>query len=94
MNALVNSQEEALVRFRRNWPDCPVRFARYTGQESREKKQAVLDDPPHVLLTNYVMLEYLLLRPHERALVQQATRELRWVVMDELHVYRGRQGAD
>ncbi len=40
------------------------------------------------------MLEYLLLRPHERALVQQATRELRFLVMDELHVYRGRQGAD
>src|SRR6185437_7305333 len=27
-------------------------------------------------------------------LVEQATRDLRFLVMDELHVYRGRQGAD
>lgn len=40
------------------------------------------------------MLEYILIRPHERTLVQQATKELRFLAMDELHVYRGRQGAD
>lgn len=95
MNALINSQLGALNRFReRNWPDCPVRFARYTGQESNEAREAILNDPPHILLTNYVMLEYMLVRPHERTLVAQATRELQFLVMDELHVYRGRQGAD
>ena len=40
------------------------------------------------------MLEYMLLRPHERALVQIATRDLRALVVDELYFYRGRQGAD
>lgn len=40
------------------------------------------------------MLEYILLRPSERALLQTATRDLRSLVMDELHFYRGRQGAD
>ncbi|MBI3969732.1 MAG: DEAD/DEAH box helicase [Chloroflexi bacterium] len=94
MNALTNSQQEALERFQKQWPQCPVRFAKYTGQERGEARQAILDDPPHILLTNYVMLEYMLIRPHERALVRQATRELRFLVMDELHVYRGRQGAD
>ncbi len=95
MNALVNSQFEALTRFReRNWPDCPLRFARYTGQERGEGRNQILRDPPHVLLTNYVMLEYMLIRPQERTLLQLATRELRFLVLDELHVYRGRQGAD
>jgi ATP-dependent helicase YprA (DUF1998 family) len=95
MNALTNSQIVALGEFRnRNWPDCPVRFARYTGQEKREDREAILNDPPHLLLTNYVMLEYLLIRPHERTLLQQATRDLRFLALDELHVYRGRQGAD
>ena len=95
MNALINSQLQALETFqRRNWPGCPLRFARYTGQDSEERKREILENPPHILLTNYVMLEYLLIRPHERALVQQATRDLRFLVMDELHVYRGRQGAD
>lgn len=95
MNALINSQIEALESFRkRNWPDCPLRFARYTGQERQEARQVILANPPHILLTNYVMLEYLLIRPDERSLVEQATGDLQFLVMDELHVYRGRQGAD
>jgi len=95
MNALINSQLEALERYREeNWPDCPVRIKRYTGQERKAEHNAIIANPPHILLTNYVMLEYMLIRPDERPLVQQATQELRFLVMDELHVYRGRQGAD
>ncbi len=95
MNALTNSQLTALERFReQHWRDCPVRFARYTGQEKTEARNAIINDPPHILLTNYVMLEYLLIRPYERPLVQVATQELKFLVMDELHFYRGRQGAD
>jgi ATP-dependent helicase YprA (DUF1998 family) len=95
MNALINSQVEALNAFRtENWPGCPVRFAQYTGQTREEVRQQLLQDPPHILLTNYVMLEYMLVRPQERALVGETTRELRFLTVDELHVYRGRQGAD
>jgi len=95
MNALINSQLEALERYRKeNWPDCPVQIKRYTGQERKAEHNAIIANPPHILLTNYVMLEYMLIRPDERPLVQQATQELRFLVMDELHVYRGRQGAD
>ena len=50
--------------------------------------------PPHILLTNYVMAEHLLVRPHERSLLNAATQDLCTLVMDELHFYRGRQGAD
>ena len=95
MNALINSQLEALETFRRRYgPDCPVRFARYTGQDRDEARNAIINDPPHILLTNYVMLEYMLIRPAERTLIGLTTRELAFLVMDELHVYRGRQGAD
>jgi len=95
MNALINSQLEALERYKqKNWPDCPLRFARYTGQEDDQVRQSIVDNPPHILLTNYVMLEYLLVRAYERTLVEQMTRALRFLVLDELHVYRGRQGAD
>ncbi len=95
MNALINSQLEALRTFRdRNWAEAPIRFARYTGQENDEDRQRILNDPPHILLTNYVMLEYLLIRPYERPLLRNAVRELKFLVLDELHVYRGRQGAD
>jgi hypothetical protein len=95
MNALINSQIEALNAFRTaNWPACSVRFAQYTGQTRDEVRQQLLQDPPHIVLTNYVMLEYMLIRPQERALVGETTRDLRFLTVDELHVYRGRQGAD
>jgi hypothetical protein len=95
MNALINSQIEALETFRKqNWSDCPVHFAQYTGQTREETRAELLRDPPHILLTNYVMLEYMLIRPQERALVGETTRELTFLAVDELHVYRGRQGAD
>ena len=95
MNALINSQMEALQRFNaKNWPDSPVRFASYTGQTSEEERNRIQQEPPHILLTNYVMAEYLLLRPSERSMLQTATSNLQTLVMDELHFYRGRQGAD
>lgn len=95
MNALINSQGTALKRYLdENFPDSPVRFAKYTGETSNEERQQLINDPPHVLLTNYVMLEYLLLRPADRRMLQTAIGDLEFLVMDELHFYRGRQGAD
>ena len=94
MNALINSQLEALQQYHANFPDSQVRFDRYTGQEREEDRARILANPPHILLTNYVMLEYILVRPAERSLLKTATRDLQSLVMDELHFYRGRQGAD
>lgn len=96
MNALANSQFGELEKFLcRGFPEGrpPVTFRRYTGQESDEERQAIIAAPPDILLTNYVMLELLLTRPHEKRIVQ-AMRGLRFLVLDELHTYRGRQGAD
>ncbi|NNJ13101.1 DEAD/DEAH box helicase [Chloroflexales bacterium ZM16-3] len=95
MNALINSQAKAIERFFGNVPGgCPVRFARYTGQESDAEKRAIQQNPPHILLTNYVMLELMLTRPDEFTFVDKGAANLQFVVLDELHTYRGRQGAD
>ncbi|MDW8371389.1 MAG: DEAD/DEAH box helicase, partial [Geminicoccaceae bacterium] len=96
MNALVGSQLEALTEFKkRNWPDCELRFKRYTGQDKDvEDRNETINNPPHILLTNYVMLELALVRPAERSLLQQLLRQLAVLAVDEIHVYRGRQGAD
>ena len=94
MNALINSQLDALKKYAEGFPEGPVRFDQYTGQTRNEDRERIKADPPHILLTNYVMLEYLLTRPFERTLLHTATRDLRFLVMDELHFYRGRQGAD
>jgi ATP-dependent helicase YprA (DUF1998 family) len=71
-----------------------VRFARYTGQESFDERKQIQQSPPDILLTNYVMLELLLTRPEERRTIIHAARGLQFLVLDELHTYRGRQGAD
>ncbi|CAN5551948.1 DEAD/DEAH box helicase [soil metagenome] len=97
MNALANSQLEELGKFLQHGfpPDQPpVSFARYTGQESDEERRRILAEPPDIILTNYVMLELMLTRPQERRHVIRAAHGLRFLVLDELHTYRGRQGAD
>ena len=97
MNALANSQLREMAKFlRHGYPDGagPVTFERYTGQESERDRVRILNDPPDILLTNYVMLELLLTRPRERRRLVEAARGLWFLVLDELHTYRGRQGAD
>lgn len=96
MNALANSQDEELRKFLvKGYGEgqSPVRFARYTGQEKGEEREAIRGRPPDILLTNYMMLELLLTRSEDRELVR-AAQGLRYLVFDELHTYRGRQGAD
>ncbi|TNE43150.1 MAG: DEAD/DEAH box helicase [Deltaproteobacteria bacterium] len=94
MNALANSQMGELRKFLfRGYTSPPVTFRRYTGQESDEERKEIIASPPDILLTNYVMLELLLTRPWDRQLIE-AARGLRFIVLDELHTYRGRQGAD
>jgi len=92
MNALANSQLGELEKFL-GTGNPQVTFERYTGQESRDERASIIANPPDILLTNYVMLELVLTRPRERGLVK-AAKGLWFLVLDELHTYRGRQGAD
>lgn len=96
MNALANSQIGELEKFlHRGYPAGrpPVTFRRYTGQETDDERKEIIANPPDILLTNYVMLELVLTRPWDFQLIGHA-KGLRFLVLDELHTYRGRQGAD
>lgn len=98
LNALINSQKGELDRYFKNLETegilNPVRYEQYTGQETEEKKEEIRKNPPHILLTNYVMQELIITRPDESHFVDKAHADLRFLVLDELHTYRGRQGAD
>lgn len=98
MNALANSQFNELEKFLGfgfHAGKSPVTFARYTGQESEAERSKILGNPPDILLTNYVMLELILTRPEERRrLIERSAQTAHFVVLDEIHTYRGRQGAD
>jgi ATP-dependent helicase YprA (DUF1998 family) len=56
---------------------------------SRERMQTT---PPHILITNYSMLEYMMLRPKDDSVFSGA--KLRYIVLDEAHVYRGTTGME
>jgi hypothetical protein len=47
---------------------------------------------PQILITNYAMLEYLLLRPEDSKLFEQG--RWRFLVLDEAHTYSGAQGIE
>ena len=59
---------------------------------SREKMK---DQPPHLLITNYSMLEYLMLRPKDSVFFQgDFSHEWRFIVLDEAHTYSGSTGIE
>ena len=96
MNALANSQLEEIGKFiGQSGLSDPPKVARYTGQESQEERERIATDTPDILLTNFVMLELLLTRGDETGRkVMDNAEGLEFLVLDELHTYRGRQGAD
>jgi superfamily II DNA/RNA helicase/very-short-patch-repair endonuclease len=99
MNALINSQVQAIEDFRdtyerRTGQDFPVEFAQYTGQTDQAERERICKNPPHVLLTNYMMMELIMTRQGEARLRESLRQGLKYLVYDELHTYRGRQGAD
>jgi hypothetical protein len=59
-----------------------------------DRRDILRDTPPDILLTNYKMLDYLLLREADSRLWDQARHTLRYLVLDEFHTYDGAQGTD
>lgn len=99
LNALINSQEQALQGFEENYRNrtgnnLPFSYAKYTGQEKQEDREKVIATPPDILLTNYMMLELLMVRKADENLRNSFLDNIKFLVYDELHVYKGRQGAD
>jgi len=59
---------------------------------SREKMKM---SPPHILLTNYAMLEYLMLRPEDNVFFNGAyAGDWNFIVLDEAHTYNGAKGIE
>ncbi len=106
MNALVNDQLERLrvllkgtpITFGRYTSELPNALREVPG-EDRLPNEVVCRDQirsrqmlPQILITNYAMLEYLLLRPEDSPLFEQGS--WRFIVLDEAHTYIGAQGIE
>ncbi len=100
MNALINSQFKEIEKFKKTYEEkynkpFPITFDQYTGQETEEQKEKLRANPPHILLTNYMMLELVMTRSGRDVEIRQNFLEnIKYLVFDELHTYRGRQGSD
>ncbi|MEO3777967.1 DEAD/DEAH box helicase [Micromonospora sp. B11E3] len=83
------TRREAVEVFERQHPDeRPLPNELLSREEMRQR-------PPHLLLTNYAMLEYLLLRPLDMDLFEgEHAGHWQFIVVDEAHVYDGARGAE
>ena len=58
-------------------------------------RESIRKNPPHILFTNYSMLEYILLRPKDDTLLsKQNAEKWKFIVLDEAHTYKGALGIE
>ncbi len=106
MNALANDQARRIATLVHDHRDelGDVSVGLYTGDSGShtamtpttviEDEHQMRQSPPDVLLTNYKMLDMLLLRSEDTPLFAHAGEALRYLVLDEFHTYDGAQGTD
>ena len=64
-------------------------------QNELVSRESIRENPPHLLFTNYSMLEYLLIRPKDSAIFQkERLKNWKFVVLDEAHTYNGALGIE
>lgn len=74
-------------------------YLRRYGEEPLENemlsRERMRETPPHILVTNFAMLEYLLLRPAETKFFDgESGDHWKFVVLDEVHTYQGAKGGE
>ncbi len=105
MNALVTDQARRLASLLHSDPALAgVTAGVYIGgrgTHTTSTKDHLVDDratmranPPDILLTNYKMLDLLLLREDDAPLWHTSRTSLQYIVLDEFHTYDGAQGTD
>ena len=109
MNALASDQARRFAKeiYKRENLRGKIRVGLFVGTGEASPIKAMTDDfvitckdtqredPPDILLTNYKMLDYLLIRPKDQPLWRHNTPDtLRYLVVDELHTFDGAQGTD
>jgi hypothetical protein len=82
------SQVAAEEKFRRLYGVSP-------SSNELISREVMRETPPHILLTNYAMLEYLLLRPSDNVFFDgKFSEHWQFIVIDEAHTYNGAKGIE
>lgn len=62
-------------------------------EEIRDRK-SIRESPPPILVTNATMLEYMLVRPEDRPIIDKSQGKLKWIILDEAHTLIGSAAAE
>ena len=57
-------------------------------------REEIWETPPQILVTNYSMLEHMLMRPKERNEIFGTSKYFRMLILDEAHTYTGSTGTE
>lgn len=90
--ALAFDQRDQLQRLTEAIPDCHVQSWWYDGDVTPSERDAIRKAPPSVLMTNPEMLNLSFLGHGN--LWTGFLRQIKWVVLDEIHEYRGYFGSN
>ncbi|MFO0588416.1 MAG: DEAD/DEAH box helicase [Polyangiaceae bacterium] len=74
MNALAGDQEKRIKDYLERFGHAAIRFARYDRTTSQSERAELRKNPPHLLLTNYMMLESRLAHGISRGVRSISTR--------------------
>ena len=108
LNALMKSQQKRIHAWCKALPG-KVTYAIYNGETEREDRSdihiaphypqlvtrpQIRRTPPQILFTNPTMLNYMLVRAEDRAILEQSKGKLKWILLDEAHTYTGSSAAE
>lgn len=104
LNALANDQIGRIIKAVRG---TGIRVGCFVGSTPRTKartsddpdelcisRREMIERPPDILITNYVMLDRLITKPDFRSMFTQSAGTLKYLVVDEVHYFRGTKGAN
>lgn len=80
----------------KNDDDYRKRFNEDPSPNEIYKRKDMRTVPPHILITNYAMLEHILIRPENSVKIfsEEASDLWKFIVLDEAHTYGGAKGAE
>ena len=91
LKALARDQRKTIGHIASHLPQMELRAEIYDGDTSAYRRKKIRDNPPHILMTNPEMI-HLSICPHHDRWADLLAR-LRFVVVDEVHTYRGILGS-
>ena len=76
--------------------DFENRFNRHPLENEVYTREQLRGNPPHILITNYAMLEHILILPENSVEIFNPSNRNRWkyIILDEVHTYSGAKGSE